>query len=382
MTITVFADVIMPNSVLSAGVRGKNMRKNERAMNQGGFASANVVWSRTLRQYELGTVPMLVSQWAAIEGLHEVTEGGAYGFLMQDPKDNTVAASEGVLMPIVEGYESGTAGLGAGVPTYQLSKRYTSAGSTRTKDRSITRPNSVSLFRNGSPVTIGVGPGNASIDTTTGRATFVADTTKSVNGLVSRSISAITKANPGVITTSVAHGFATGDRIYISGVGGMTQLTPAYYTITVVDATRFSIGVDTSAYTTFTSGGTAELYGITKTNLARVNCTAHGFTNGQVIYITGAVGMTQVNDLSFIVANATTNYFELSGIDASAFSTYSGSAVISKFPQSTDAITWSGSFYVPVHFVDDEIEWDMVRAGQFDSRMLAGPSVVLVEVRE
>lgn len=32
----------------------------------------------SLRKYDLGFVPMLPAQWAAIEGLHEVTEGGAY----------------------------------------------------------------------------------------------------------------------------------------------------------------------------------------------------------------------------------------------------------------------------------------------------------------
>ncbi len=382
MSITILADVIMPNNVLSAGVRGKNMRQNQRAMNQAGFVTANIVWTKTLRQYELGTVPMLIAQWQAIEGLHEVTEGGAYGFLMEDPKDNTVSATEGVLQPMVSGVAAGTAGAGYGVPTYQLAKRYTSSGSTRTKDRAITRPKGVPVFlRGGSPVTVGSGAGNVAYDANTGAVTFVADSTKSVSALSSKTITGITKANPGVVTC-VAHGFASGDKIKPASVVGMTQVNGNYYTITSLTADTFSIGVDTTGYTTYTSGGTATKYGITQTSPVRVNSAAHGFTNGQVVYLSGVVGTTEVNSLPFTVANAATNYFELSGINGSAYTAYVSGGTISKFAQSTESLTWSGRFYVPVQFMDDTIEWDMVRAGQFEQRLVAGPSVVLIEVRE
>lgn len=151
MPITVLADVIMPNSVLSSGVKGKNMRLNSRVGLNNGYESINVIWSRTLRQYEVGTVPMLVSQWQALEALHEITEGGAYGFLMQDPKDCEV--SGGVVLAIEGG-------------GYQLYKRYTDTGSGRTKDRIITRPMAQNLVvtSNGTPVSY-------VLDVTTGRLT-------------------------------------------------------------------------------------------------------------------------------------------------------------------------------------------------------------------
>ena len=72
-----------------------------------------------------------------------------------------------------------------------------------------------------------------------------------------KSISAITKANPGQVTAA-AHGFSNGDIIYISGVVGMTQVNGLYFTITVVDANNFTIGVNTSAYSAYVSGGTAQ----------------------------------------------------------------------------------------------------------------------------
>jgi hypothetical protein len=55
--------------------------------------------------------------------------------------------------------------------------------------------------------------------------------------------------------TQVAHGYVNGDKIFITNVGGMTQLNNKFYTVTKVDDDKYTIGVDSSAYTTFTSLG-------------------------------------------------------------------------------------------------------------------------------
>ena len=86
MSITVYNDVIVPCTVVAAGIRGKNMRSNTRVTTFNGQTQVNVNWNRTLRQYELGVIPMEIAQWAQIEAMHEVTEGGAYGMLLRDPK--------------------------------------------------------------------------------------------------------------------------------------------------------------------------------------------------------------------------------------------------------------------------------------------------------
>lgn len=70
------------------------------------------------------------------------------------------------------------------------------------------------------------------------------------------SITAVTAANPAVVTTSAAHGFSVGDVVTIAGV------TPAYYNgswaITAVgSATTFSINVGTAS-TVGTAFGTAK----------------------------------------------------------------------------------------------------------------------------
>ena len=69
-------------------------------------------------------------------------------------------------------------------------------------------------------------------------------------------ITAITKATTCTIT-SAAHGFANGDEVTISGVVGMTQINGLYATITNVAANTFDlVGVDSSTWTAYASGGT------------------------------------------------------------------------------------------------------------------------------
>jgi len=45
-------------------------------------------------------------------------------------------------------------------------------------------------------------------------------------------------------------------------------------------------------------------------------------------------------------------------------------------------LTWTGKFYVPVHFMDDSIDWSLAVNGAAEMRYVSGPSVVLQEVRE
>lgn len=74
-------------------------------------------------------------------------------------------------------------------------------------------------------------------------------------------ITAITKANPGVIT-STAHGLLDGMIVTIAAVVGMTEINGTYY-VASATANTFSLitfdGVDlnTTAFTTYSSGGTA-----------------------------------------------------------------------------------------------------------------------------
>jgi len=88
------------------------------------------------------------------------------------------------------------------------------------------------------------------IEKTTNTFEIMAEASKPVTGA--------TKANPCVIT-SPGHGFATNDQIGFLGVGGMTQLNGNGYAVTKINDDTFSIGVDSSSYGTFTSGGRIHL---------------------------------------------------------------------------------------------------------------------------
>lgn len=70
----------------------------------------------------------------------------------------------------------------------------------------------------------------------------------------------ITQANPGVATTSSAHGFSDGDIVLFQGVAGMTEVNfdgSNLYTVANSTATTFELsGIDTSAFTAYSSGGT------------------------------------------------------------------------------------------------------------------------------
>lgn len=76
-------------------------------------------------------------------------------------------------------------------------------------------------------------------------------------------ITAITQADPGVITIS-GHGYTGGEQVYISDVAGMTELNNKFYLVVYIDANTFSLTdldavvIDTTAYTAYDSLGTSD----------------------------------------------------------------------------------------------------------------------------
>lgn len=75
------------------------------------------------------------------------------------------------------------------------------------------------------------------------------------------------------------------------------------------------------------NSATITITGVNKAAIASVSATAHGLSNDQEIYITGIVGMIELNNQSFIVKNATANAFDLADIYGNAvnstnFNTY------------------------------------------------------------
>jgi uncharacterized protein (TIGR02217 family) len=345
-------EILFPTDI-SYGVRGGPAWNTSIIKRSSGHEQRIQRWSTPLWEYP--DVAHHARSVSKMDDLYDffitVGMGSANSFLFKDWADFTVLAADGRL---------GTTAVGTGEPTYQMYKRYTYGA--RTFDREIVKPKagSSTIYRGATPVTEGASAGNMTYDTTTGIVTFVADSSKAVNANSTKAITGISQANPGSVTC-VGHGFSTGDKIKIISVGGMTQVNGNYYTITVVDPDTFTIGVNTSGYSAYTSGGSAIKYGITQTNPVRVNATAHGYTDGTVLYLSGIGGMTELATEAYTITNVATDYFELSGINGSAYTAYTSGATAYKYPQPSESLTFAcDEYYVPVRFINDMMEREII----------------------
>jgi phage tail protein X len=122
-------------------------------------------------------------------------------------------------------------------------------------------------------------------------------------------ISAVTKANPGIVTTTADNFFTEGAEITITNVGGMVELNGGSFYVNVLTSNTFSlysdsgltVPVNTTGYTTYTSGGRAiSSVGGSGTSAAGGSNTTIQFNDNNVIQgnagftfnkITGAVAI-------------------------------------------------------------------------------------------
>lgn len=208
-----------------------------------GFESRNVNWQQARCRFDVAHAVRTEEQFATLLAFFRAVQGKANGFRYKDWSDFQVAQADSVLLR-----PDGTA---PGI--YQLARRYTAGALSH--DREIRKPVSgtVTVYKNAVAMVVGTDPGEVLVDTTNGRITRYADGAKA--------ITAITKANPGVFTCT-AHGFSSGDLIGITGVLGMTEINNQEASVTVLTADTFHLGINTSAYGAYTSGGTASKFGL------------------------------------------------------------------------------------------------------------------------
>jgi hypothetical protein len=117
------------------------------------------------------------------------------------------------------------------------------------------------------------------------------------SGPIGLGVSGATNANPIVITTTSAHGLATGNTVIISGVRGNTTAN-GIWPVTVTSATKFSIAVAGNG--NYSSGGIVVIQGgisgATNANPIVITTTsAHGLSTGNVAIISGVLGNTAAN---------------------------------------------------------------------------------------
>lgn len=211
-------------------------------------------------------------------------------------------------------------------------------------------------------------------------------------------MSAATKASPGVIT-AVAHGYSNGDEVFVTEVVGMTELNGRSFIVTNKTNDTFElydsdgVAVNTSAFTTYVSGGvlnkiyeittpyteandlfalrvtqnadtmyidhgyydsrkltrtdhtawtlarytrTADPFltkkvitGVTQANPGVVTSTSHGYVSGDQIIIEEIVGMTELNSRVYEVVLINANTFSLKTLAGVAVNTTGYTAYVS-----------------------------------------------------
>lgn len=70
-------------------------------------------------------------------------------------------------------------------------------------------------------------------------------------------VTAISRANPGRVTTGTKHGLVTGGAVFLSGLTGMSEANNLAFDVIVVDEFNFTINANTSAYSPYVAGGNA-----------------------------------------------------------------------------------------------------------------------------
>lgn len=149
----------------------------------------------------------------------------------------------------------------------------------------------------------------------------------------STAITAITQANPGVITAT-AHGLTTGTQVFLSGIVGMTQLNGNQYLINVIDANTFSLTdlagnvINTTGFTAYVSGGTVQ---------PSVWPRAVSFTDSGRLMFAG----TPQNPMTFWASAAPTT-------SATRYDVFTGGSL------ATDALSFT---LAPTHGRIDTVEW-------------------------
>lgn len=198
-----------------------------------GFEQRNQRWSEVRSEYDVAYGVKTRASLQSLIAFFNEMRGRAHGFRFKDWMDFEVTDE-----PLTVD----------GSPTFQLIKKYGNGFNDYTKD--ITKPiaGGVSIKKNGSSFT------DFSVDSTTGVVTFSAS-------VFSESIVSISHAAQARIQFASAHGRSIGDKIYIDGVLGMTEINQSVGTVTaVVSTTEVDVDIDTTSYTSYSSGGTGTVY--------------------------------------------------------------------------------------------------------------------------
>lgn len=165
--------------------------------------------------------------------------------------------------------------------------------------------------------------------------------------------------------------------------GGVTYVRPIYAPVLSPATTlRKNAGAfagfvldATTGLVTLNSISSANLTGISAANPAVLTVASHPFAVNDYLYITGVVGMTQINTLVGRVT-AFTGTTITTTINALGFSAWTSGGVATKYLASTDTLDATFQFDVPVRFDTDELAMEAT-----DVNIRNWHSIPIVELR-
>ncbi|QTC90642.1 pilus assembly protein [Brevundimonas goettingensis] len=198
------------------------------------------------------------------------------------------------------------------------------------------------------PYSIGVNMGSYAAGARGTPATNVSISGAAWSTGTAKTITGFSNASPGVITSS-AHGFSTGDFVWVTGLASgsgsgtrFTTLNDQAYVVTKINNNTFSLktssgsAVNTSSsWRSWASGGTVTKCLVSDCSIV-VTANGHGLqatttdtgdTRPTTVYLTDVSGLTNggnslVNNQGFEIDNVTTNTFSI-GVNGANYSAYS-----------------------------------------------------------
>jgi hypothetical protein len=185
-------------------------------------------------------------------------------------------------------------------------------------------------------------------------------------------------------------------KVYIANgsiLGGTNPITRPYGTPAVtrggspvaVGAAAGNISLSAGpVYVTFVADSSANVNAITPgaTTSVTLASALAGLAIGGRLWLENLTGThaSLLNSQSHQITNIVGATYTLATDTAGKTITAAGTG--KKYPQPTEALGWSGSYYVPVHFRDDDLEWELFHGGPAPARLVSFTSCYLDEVRE
>jgi len=158
-----------------------------------------------------------------------------------------------------------------------------------------------------------------------------------------KSISNITRANPGVVTSN-GHGFSTGDYVWIDDVDGMHQINDRAYRVVRINNNTFSLEYwngsgwstlrtrSSDGYSRYDDDGRVRKCLQWDCSVVVTTSSNHGLSDGDTVYIDDVRGMTQINNTGYEIARLSNTTYSI-GVNGASWGDYS-----------RDGRSWCGNY--------------------------------------